>query len=76
MTAADWQNPEARSVAVYPNGADAPDRAADGTDMLDDDFLLLINAWWDRCGSPSRSPGPARCGAASSTRSSRGRWTA
>ena len=47
MTAADWQNPEARSVAVYRTVADAPDRAADGTDMLDDDFLLLINAWWE-----------------------------
>ena len=46
MTAADWQDPGARSVAVYLDGADAPDRADDGSDMLDDDFLILVNAWW------------------------------
>jgi glycogen operon protein len=47
MTPADWNYPGARSVAVYLDGADAPDRAADGTVLTDDDFLLLINAWWE-----------------------------
>jgi glycogen operon protein len=47
MTAADWQDPGARSVGVYLDGADAPDRADDGSDMLDDDFLILVNAWWE-----------------------------
>jgi glycogen operon protein len=33
-------------VAIYLDGADAPDRDADGTPLTDDDFLLLVNAWW------------------------------
>ncbi len=47
MTWADWADPNARSVALYLDGADDPDRAADGSPMVDDDFLLLINAWWE-----------------------------
>ena len=47
MTAADWSNPGARSIALYLDGTDAPDRAPDGGDLLDDDFLLLVNAWWE-----------------------------
>jgi isoamylase len=47
MTPADWNDPGARSVAIYLDGADRPDRAADGTLLTDDDFLLLINAWWE-----------------------------
>ena len=39
--------PEARSVALYLDGADAPDLAADGSPLLDDDFLMLVNAWWE-----------------------------
>ena len=30
-----------------PDGADAPDEAADGTLLVDDDFLVLVNAWWE-----------------------------
>jgi hypothetical protein len=37
-------------VAVYLDGADDPDRAADGTPLTDDDFLLLVNAWWEPLG--------------------------
>jgi glycogen operon protein len=48
MTPADWADPGGRSVAIYLDGADDPDRAADGSLLTDDDFLLLINAWWDR----------------------------
>ncbi len=47
MTQADWIFPGARSVALYLDGADDPDRAADGTLLVDDDFLLLVNAWWE-----------------------------
>ena len=47
MAPADWNFPGARSVAVYLDGADDPDRAADGTLLSDDDFLLLVNAWWE-----------------------------
>jgi isoamylase len=47
MTGADWDDPDARSIAVYFDGADDPDRAPDGTALVDDDFLLLINAWWE-----------------------------
>jgi glycogen operon protein len=47
MTSVDWANPTAHSIAVYLEGADDPDRAADGTPLVDDDFLLLINAWWE-----------------------------
>ena len=32
------------------DGADDPDRATDGTLLSDDDFLLLINAWWEPLG--------------------------
>ena len=32
---------------LYLDGADAPDLAADGSPLIDDDFLLLVNAWWE-----------------------------
>ena len=47
VTAAEWRDPDARSLALYLDGADAPDLAADGRPMIDDDFLLLVNAWWE-----------------------------
>jgi len=47
MTQADWNDPNARSLAIYLDGSDDPDRAADGTPMLDDDFLVMVNAWWE-----------------------------
>ena len=25
-----------------------PDRATDGTPMVDDDFFVLVNAWWEQ----------------------------
>jgi glycogen operon protein len=31
---------------MYLDGSDDPDRAPDGSLLLDDDFLLLMNAWW------------------------------
>ena len=47
MTGADWADAGALSLAVYLDGSDAPDRAQDGTPLLDDDFLVLFNAWWE-----------------------------
>jgi glycogen operon protein len=47
MTTKAWRDPGARSVALYLDGADAPDLDADGRPMLDDDFLVLVNAWWE-----------------------------
>ena len=47
MTGPDWNYHGALSVALYLDGSDAPDRAADGSPLLDDDFLVLVNAWWE-----------------------------
>ena len=47
MTAADWADPDARAVALYLDGADDPDRAEDGSPLVDDDFLVLVNGWWE-----------------------------
>ncbi len=57
MTAGDWADPGARSVAIHLEGQDDPDRAPDGTLLIDDDFLLLINAWWQ----PLNCTLPAAC---------------
>ncbi len=48
MTGANWSDPNALAIALYLDGSDAPDRAADGTWLTDDDFLVLVNAWWER----------------------------
>ena len=47
MTDGDWSDRSALAVAIYLDGSDAPDRAADGSFLLDDDFLVLVNAWWE-----------------------------
>ena len=47
MGPADWADGGALAVALYLDGSDAPDRGADGTPLLDDDFLVLVNAWWE-----------------------------
>jgi glycogen operon protein len=47
MTSADWADPLARSVALFIDGATDPDVGNDGTPMGDDDFILLVNAWWE-----------------------------
>ena len=47
MTAADWSDASALAIALYLDGSDDPDRAADGTWLVDDDFLVLFNAWWE-----------------------------
>jgi isoamylase len=47
MTAADWADPSALALGLYLDGSDDPDRADDGAPLLDDDFLVLVNAWWE-----------------------------
>jgi glycogen operon protein len=47
MNAADWADPNALAIALYLDGSDDPDRAADGTWLVDDDFFVLVNAWWE-----------------------------
>jgi glycogen operon protein len=46
MTAQCWADPNARALALYLDGSDDPDRGADGNPLVDDDFLVLFNAWW------------------------------
>jgi isoamylase len=47
MTEQEWADPFARSVAMLINGSIDPDCAEAGTRLLDDDFLVLINGWWE-----------------------------
>jgi isoamylase len=47
MTAANWADENGRALAIYLDGSDDPDRAPDGSLMTDDDFLVLVNAWWE-----------------------------
>jgi isoamylase len=47
MTADNWSDPNALAIALYLDGSDDPDRAADGRWLIDDDFLVLVNAWWE-----------------------------
>ena len=47
MTDADWQAPWARTVAVRLDGTAAPDLDQRGRPLLDDDPLILANAWWE-----------------------------
>jgi glycogen operon protein len=46
MTNADWADANARALGIYLDGADDPDRAPDGGALVDDDFMVLVNAWW------------------------------
>jgi isoamylase len=47
MTEGDWQWPGARTVAVHLDGTAAPDLDHRGRPLLDDDLLILANAWWE-----------------------------
>jgi isoamylase len=47
MTDGDWTDASGLAIALYLDGSDDPDRAADGMPLLDDDFLVLVNAWWE-----------------------------
>ena len=47
MGTGDWADPNALALAIYLDGSDDPDLAADGSLLADDDFLVLVNAWWE-----------------------------
>jgi isoamylase len=47
VTDAQWADPTMHAIAVYLDGTDAPDEADDGAPLLDDDFLVLVNAYWE-----------------------------
>jgi glycogen operon protein len=47
MADTSWADPNTLAIALFLDGYDAPDRAADGTWLLDDDLLVLVNAWWE-----------------------------
>ncbi len=59
MDGGDWADPNARALAIYLDGRDDPDQAEDGTPLLDDDFLVLVNSWWEPLGFtlPPTRPG-------------------
>ena len=60
MTAPNWADPGALAVALYLDGSGDPDRAADGSLLADDDFLILVNANWipQSFTVPDRGPEP------------------
>ena len=47
-TAADWPEASAPAIALYLDGSEDPDQDADGAPLLDDDFLILVNARLER----------------------------
>jgi glycogen operon protein len=61
MDSGDWGDPDALALGIYLDGSDDPDRAADGSLLLDDDFLVLVNAWWEPLDFtiPATRPGQA-----------------
>jgi len=48
MALESWADPNARALTIYLDGDDQPDLAADGTLLLDDEFLVMVNGWWER----------------------------
>jgi glycogen operon protein len=47
MNSGDWADPNALAIGIYLDGSDDPDQDADGSLLVDDDFLVLVNAWWE-----------------------------
>jgi glycogen operon protein len=47
MTQECWDDGNALALGVYLDGSDAPDAAPDGSPLFDDDFLVLVNGWWE-----------------------------
>jgi glycogen operon protein len=44
MTQRDWTSPETRTLGVFLNGREIHERTPHGEPILDDSFLLLLNA--------------------------------
>jgi isoamylase len=61
MTEQNWADQAARSIAVLIDGSADPDCSEDGTPLLDDDFLVLINAWWEPLTFTMPAEVSARC---------------
>ena len=47
MTRDNWDDAHALALGVYLDGSDDPDTGPDGGLLADDDFLVLVNAWWE-----------------------------
>jgi glycogen operon protein len=47
MTAEDWRDGGAKSIAMVLSGSAEPDIGDDGAPLTDDDLVLLINGWWE-----------------------------
>jgi isoamylase len=47
MSTANWCDPFARSIVIYFDGCDDPDLDAQGEPLVDDDFLVVVNGWWE-----------------------------
>ncbi len=47
MNSGDWADAGAKSITMLVSGSAEPDRADDGSPLLDDDLALLINSWWE-----------------------------
>jgi glycogen operon protein len=64
MTGTDWADASARCLTIYLDGSDDPDRAEDGSPLIDDDLLLLVNSWWEplEFTVPVTRPNQAWCG--------------
>jgi glycogen operon protein len=58
MTMADWADSGARCLTIFLDGRAQPDRADDGQLLLDDDFLVLVNSWWEELGFHLPAPRP------------------
>ena len=71
MTQANREDGNALALGVYLDGSDAPDTGPDGQPLFDDDFLVLVNAWWEPLSSPSPTAGPGWPGSRRSTASTR-----
>jgi glycogen operon protein len=61
MTEPNWTDKAARSIAVLIDGSANRDCSEDGTPLLDDDFLVLINAWWEPLAFTMPAEVSARC---------------
>ncbi len=47
MTAEDWADTNARCIDDLPRRVEQPDRDENGAPLIDDDFLVLVNGWWE-----------------------------
>jgi len=50
MTESCWDDSGVRCLTIYLDGMDAPDEDDSGQPLCDDDFLVLVNGWWEPAG--------------------------